>query len=152
MSLSGYTPERQTISLPRGQSFSVRGISVEDFSALLRDHLPHLDQMFDLFSRQTKDVFATGSAQKLVLTAIRDFPQIAAMAIALAADEPGTEAKAAKLPLPTQMEALMAIGRLTFEEVGGPKKFFASLQMLTAGLAPRPVAGAARAKQHVVAA
>lgn len=134
MSLSEYTPERFSISLPRGAAFSVRGVSVEDFSALLRDHMPHIDQMFDLYAKQTKDVFASGAAEKLVLMVVKDFPKITAAIISLAADEPGTEAKAAKLPLPVQIQALQNIGRLTFEEVGGPKAFFESLKGLMGGL------------------
>lgn len=140
MSLSDYTPERQPIKLPREGSFSVRGLSVEDVSALLRAHMPHVDQMFQLYAAQTKDIFATGAAEKLVLTVVKDFPQISAALISLASDEPDTEAQARKLPFPTQIEAISAIGRLTFEEVGGPKKFFASLSALMGGLMP-PAAG-----------
>lgn len=135
MSLSEYTPERFDVKLSKGGSFSVRGLSAEDFSSLLREHMPHIDQMFDLYSKQTQDVFATGAAEKLVMTVVKDFPQITAAVIALAADEPGTEDKARKLPLPVQIQAIHNIGRLTFEEVGGPKAFFASLKALMGGLA-----------------
>lgn len=136
MSLADYTPERHEIKSPAGITlFSVRGISAVDVSVLLRDHFAHLDKMFELFAQQNRDVFATGAGEKLILTVVRDFPEIAAAAISLAADEPGTEENAKSLPLPVQIEAIRHIGRLTFEIVGGPKNFFASLEPLLEGLA-----------------
>lgn len=133
MSLSDYIPERAEIKLPKG-AFSVRGLSLVDVSVLLRDHMGHLDAMFKQYAEKTKEVFTTAAAQKLVLTLVKDFPDLCAAVITLAADEPGTEAKARALTAPKQIETVTAIGRLTFEEVGGPKKFFASLQPLMAGL------------------
>ncbi len=119
MPLAGYQPATLEVPLAGGNSFHVRGLSLNDISVLVREHFPDLDALaglFDGFDTLTVDQF-----EPLALSLVSQAPGFVANAIAVAAGE-GTAADAEQLPGPTQVKALLEIGDLTFIDVGGPKK------------------------------
>lgn len=126
MPLAGFQPEQREIALGGGNSFHVRGLSLNDVAVLIREHFPDLDAIVDLFTgidKLTQDQF-----QPLAVSVVSQAPGFVANVIALAAGE-GDATDAAKLPGPIQIKALMTIGDLTFTEVGGVKK---SVEMIAA--------------------
>ena len=133
MSLADYTPLSQSVSLGRGATVSVRGLSIDDIAVLLKDHLSDLDGLFELWERSSDQPLASA---RFVVALTREAPALVATLIALAADEPDMVAKARRLSLPVQIELLKAVLRLTFEEAGGAKKFVESLNQLLRGMRP----------------
>jgi hypothetical protein len=86
----------------------------------MREHLPDLDALWGVFTKaqsSTPDDFS-----KIALAVISQAPGFAANLIALAAGEPGEAKSAMRIPAPKQVEIIVAIGDLTFTEVGGIKK------------------------------
>lgn len=127
MGLAGYQPEVREFPLQGGRhTFSVRGLSLSDLAVLIRTHLPDLEGLFEVFQKGggLDDVDVLSLATSLAAEA----PGFTANVIALAAGEVDATNSAAALPFPVQVEALVAIGDLTFKEVGGVKK---SLEMVT---------------------
>lgn len=119
MPLAGYQPATREVQLGAGNSFHVKGLSLNDLAVLIREHFPDLDAVVDLvgnFNTITSDQF-----EPLVLSVVSQAPGFAANVIALAAGE-GDASDAEKLPGPIQVKALLDIGELTFNEVGGVKK------------------------------
>lgn len=106
----------------RGEEVTLRGLSARDVLTLLLEHREDMDALV----AQAQDVGtdeAMANAESMVLGLLRDAPELVAKAIALAADEPDAAEVVARLALPDQLELIMAVGRLTFEEAGGVKKF-----------------------------
>jgi hypothetical protein len=75
---------------------------------------------------------------ELTMDLIRESPTLAGNIIALAADEsdPASMRAAATLPVTVQLEALLAIGELTFKDLAAVKKLVAGVKMLIRGLLP----------------
>lgn len=126
MALTDYQVERRDVVVKGKPLFQVQGLSLEGLSILVRTHLPDLEAIFDLVSR-TGDLsqVADQSFDTIALTLVANAPGLTANIIAVASGEADIEAAtnaARRLPFPAQMEALIHIGELTFEEVGGIKK------------------------------
>lgn len=126
MPLAGYRPETRVVALSGGNSFAVRGLSLNDVAVLIRTHFPDLDALFDLFDGVEN--MQPDQMKALALTLVTNAPGFVANVIALAAGE-GDASDAERLPAPVQLQALFDIGELTFTEVGGVKK---SLETITA--------------------
>lgn len=135
MALADYSPERVAIGF-KGGSFQVRGLSLDDVSVLMKDHLADLDELLVLYSRNVDPQMTVAATAQYAVTLVREAPSLVANVIALASDEPDAIDNARRLPLPTQVDALKAIGQLTFEEAGGAKKFFESLKELVMRVRP----------------
>lgn len=125
--LSDFQVERRELAY-KGGSFHVEGLSLESFAVLVRTHLQDLEALFDLFEHSEN--LQGADIQRLAIAVLEEAPGFAANVIALAAGEPDAAPKAAKLPGPVQLEALAAIGELTFTEVGGVKKFLPTVAKL----------------------
>jgi hypothetical protein len=72
---------------------------------------------------------------------VRELPSLVAKVIAIAADEPDEYSKVEKLPFPAQLEAVLAVGQMTFEDEDGLKKFGENILTMLAALtssAPSP--------------
>lgn len=136
MSLADYEPVREVVTLPRGGSMHVRGLSLEDFATLFRAHLTDLEAVVHIFAQNQTPETAGQQVIKHGIGIVRDAPALATTLIALAIDEPDHCEKVRKLPLAVQMMAIEKIAKLTFEEAGGPKKFVEGLASLLQGLAP----------------
>lgn len=129
MGLADYQPARESVAF-RGGSFEVRGLSAEDLGVLLRNHLPDLDNLFELYAEGVDERLAVFGTAQYIIKIVQEAPGLTSNVIALAADRPDLVDKARTLPLPVQVEALKTIIRLTFEEAGGPKNFFESMKNL----------------------
>lgn len=127
MPLAGYQPETRTVQIGPQNTMIIRGISLTDLATLIREHMPDMDAVFDLF--KSVDTMKVEDLQPLILTVVTQAPGLAANVIALAAGE-GDASDAAKLPMPVQVAALLDIGSLTFTEVGGVGKFMETVAAL----------------------
>jgi hypothetical protein len=135
MALADYQPERVDIPF-KGGSFQVKGLSLDDVSVLMKHHLTDMDELLELYSRNVSQDIAVAATAQYAVTLVREAPALVANVLALAAEEPDSVDNARRLPIPTQIEALKVIGRLTFEEAGGAKKFFESLKDLAMRVRP----------------
>lgn len=128
MGLASYTPERHEVVL-KGGSFHVEGLSLEAVSWLVQYHLPDLEALFALF--QNAEVVDEKSLRPLFMSLVTEAPGFVANVIALAAGEPDHAKTAAKLPAPVQVDVLLAIGDLTFSDVGLKKSLETIAALLT---------------------
>lgn len=131
MSLSDFQVPTESVKIPGGASFSVRGLSLDDISSLVQRYRPALQSIYEEFEQQGD--FTLESTASLVEGMIASFPGFVAYAIALASDEPEQAELARKLPMSVQVEAVEHIGRLTFVAEGGPKKVLATVVRVLKG-------------------
>jgi hypothetical protein len=120
----------------RGGRFALRGLALNDVSELVRNHLPELNKLFQLYDNEETRENALAESARFAITIVRETPIMVAKMIALAADEPQAVDVAARLPLPVQVECVRKIIELTFEEAGGAKKFLDSVMSLVGGMIP----------------
>lgn len=130
MALADYQAEHRDFDL-KGGSFRVKGLSLNEFTTLIRQHMPDLEAIFDLGAQTMsgKTEVTENDIQHLVIAFAEQAPSLVANVIALAAGE-GNEAGIAaayRLTFPVQVEVLSAICSLTFDEVGGIKKALESV-------------------------
>lgn len=111
----------------RNTQLVVRGLAFVDVAALIQQHRNELDRLVGLFTAKVGEKPGT---QDLIKVLLAEMPALAAAIIAHGCDEPQQASKAARLPIAVQTEAILAIGRLTFEEAGGVKKFAEQLVAL----------------------
>lgn len=135
MALADYQPERVTVEF-KGGSFQVKGLSLDDVTVLMRHYLTDIDHLIELYAKDVDPKLSVAATAQYAITLVREAPTLVAHVIALAAEEPDQIDMARRLPIPVQVEALKAIGRLTFEEAGGAKKFFESLTELLTRVRP----------------
>lgn len=138
MALSDFEPDTITIPVGKKTTFDVRGLSFLDLSALMRTHFNDLENLFELYEKEAGQDINNMSMARYATALIKDAPGLVAHLIALAADEPQMVNNAHRLPLLTQVDALRAIGKLTFEEVGGVKKLIGMIADLAGELKARP--------------
>ncbi len=126
MGLADYQPETRVIPV-KGGSFEVKGLSLTDFTTLVRYHLPDLEALYalgaDVMSGKTE--LEEGDITSLAVAFCDQAPGFVANLIALAAGEADNKKaieSAFKLPAPLQVKVLVDIADLTFMEVGGVKK------------------------------
>lgn len=135
MGLADYKPKREQITFSGG-SFSVRGLGLDDFAVLINEHLADMDSLFDLYDEASRQDARVAEIARFAIVLAREAPALTANVIALASDEPDTVEQARRLSLPVQVNALKAIGTLTFEEAGGFRKFAESLTSLLTAIRP----------------
>lgn len=139
MALSNYVVPRTEVALDATNTISVRGLSLEDITFLVSVHKGDMDALVEMFRTQAlaHDVTKAGSkldpaiidsavrksGDKMIQSFLQQFPLLAANVIAVASDEPEAWQVARHLPLPVQVEAILATARLTFEDAEGFKKF-----------------------------
>lgn len=124
--LADYVAKRELIELD-GTSFSVGGVSFNGLTQLINTHFADLDAIISLAKEAVNgdiDNVSQGSIESLVLSAVSDAPGFIANLIAVAAGETSEKAvqAAAAIAAPKQIEIVLKIVKLTFEEVGGVKK------------------------------
>lgn len=135
MALKDLSFESVTIKAGKGE-FAVRGLSFADITSVFTFYKEDAKEALALFEEKTG-----GDSEKLgeVLPSLlpellSKLPTLTAFIIALAADEPEMIGTVSKLPAPVQLESLITIGRLTFEEPEALKNFFVNLTDLLGGL------------------
>lgn len=127
MALRDYTQPTKTVEFPGG-SFVVKGLSFNTLAALFTDAKDEMMEAMGLYDGMASSGEVTNEALGLAL--IQQFPKVVAKLIAYGAGEPDAEEQAGKLPVPVQMDALMALSDLTFAEPDALKKFVGQVTSL----------------------
>lgn len=137
MSLADIQIPRDEVTF-RGESLSFRGLSLNDFSTLMRGHMEELSTLFDMYDNaETRDTAISQSAH-FAIKIVKEAPNMVAQLIVLASDSPQEHIEHAKrFPLPLQVECVRCIINVTFEEAGGAKKFLDSLMGMVTNLRPK---------------
>lgn len=135
MALKDLSFESVTIKAGKGE-FAVRGLSFADVTSVFTFYKDEARQALAMFEEKTGgDPNKLGEALPALLPELlSQLPMLTAFITALAADEPESMLTVGKLPAPVQLEALLAIGRLTFEEPEALKNFLVNLTDLLGGL------------------
>jgi hypothetical protein len=121
----------------RGGSLELRGLSLNDFSVLMRNYLPELNNLFQLYENEATRDNAISQSVKFASTVVQEAPGMVAQMIVLCGDEDTSLLPvAAKLPITVQVECVRKIIELTFEEAGGAKKFLDSLVGMVKTMGP----------------
>lgn len=137
MSLKDFTHTQTIIPLPGGHEFKVRGISLNDVALIFRWHEDAVQEIYvKLQANANLGLNDPASVVDVIREIIQVTPGLVGSLIALAADEAGEVMTVNSLPLPIQIEALTAIGQLTFQDLDGAKKFAASVIGLLNRIAP----------------
>lgn len=134
--LSNMVIETQRISY-RGNEFAVAGIGLDTIAELmvsgergqLETAVAQLEKLYNATQAKDDNAMTAGLTQ-LVL----QLPGLAAKLIALAAGEPNQTDKVRKLPISVQLDAILAIGRLTFDGEDSIKNFVNGLMTLLSGM------------------
>lgn len=129
------------IKLPGGKrSFTVRGLALTDISNIIRARSNDIEAFYVKFSEGMgmgdaagDPKYASVMATKFGSSLLTSAPDLAADIIAYASDEPTLAHTVRKLPFPVQIEALEAIGELTFTEEDSLKKAVATVVKFMAG-------------------
>lgn len=127
MALSDIIFEQATVKAGN-QSFTVQGLSLADLTTLLTEHRADFMAAIALFEQHQDNPteFAVQVTQVL--------PRLVAAAVALAAGEPGEVKVVERLPAPVVLDAVMAVGRLTFTDPLALPNFLANLTGLLGGV------------------
>lgn len=104
----------------------VRGLSLDDISALIVNHLDTMMQVTTLYIQSQKDITASGNMTDLFLLAAREFPEFVSEVISIVTDTPSLREK--RLPVGVQIKIIQATVKLTAEDVGGLGNLSAILQ------------------------
>lgn len=132
MGLATFTPERHEHVMKGNSVISVTGLTLNHIARLIHYHFQDIEALFDLF--KNLDKAHEGDVSKIIMGLVSDAPGFVANVIALAADEPDQAEKAEKLPFPVQIELLMKVAEMTFEDVGGLKKGMETIAALLVNL------------------
>jgi len=124
-----------------GGEFELRGVSLPDISAAIMEHREAVDRVAEILRRTNANDLDT--TVEILIDVIRESPYLAAFLICSCADEPDAYSAAFHLPLTVQIEALRAIGELTFSDAEALKKLIADVRGLLAGMRPPVPVGAA---------
>jgi hypothetical protein len=119
----------ETVEVPGGGEFAVRGLSFVDLRLLVSKHASELAEFFDLVANGSGELAITNAAA-VAGQFINDAPAIAAEVIALASGEKDVFEIALALPFPVQVDALTKIGKLTFASEDSAKKFLQTVRSL----------------------
>lgn len=132
MGLRDIVIRTKTISV-EDTTFEVRGVSMNDLMVAASDYGPQLSLIFTKLQSGSLD---TTDVKSAILGLLREFPEVLAAVICLAADdyEPAMVKKMCRVPMGVTVEALEAIFGLTFASEADVKKLMESLtRMMAAG-------------------
>lgn len=116
----------------RESNFTVHGLTLDIVMDLMsKGHRPEMEKAIDTIRLAVGDDFDKGVDTADVLGAlaciVQQVPEMVAKVIAGAADEPDMWSAVRKLPIDVQLDALMKIGKLTFDGEDSIKKFVTNL-------------------------
>lgn len=131
MGLAQHQTPRIIVPLLGENTVALRGLNLDDFSALLVDHLEPVSKIADLYAEHKNSVFSNKAFQGFIIGIAKDFPAIVTEVISIAADEPDEKPK---LSTGLQISCLTAVMKLTVEEAGGLGNLFAQLAALGRGV------------------
>lgn len=143
MALAEFVPESRPVMLNGKALFKVEGLSLDALAVLVRTHLPDFEAVFGIITagEHQSESFLL-HLQRIAQSMMLQCPGLVANIIAVASGEELTEeliATARRLPFPVQVDALIQIGTMTFEEAGGVKKAAESLTFLLMRLRTKPL-------------
>jgi hypothetical protein len=140
--LSGFIPVTDDVTYPGGK-FAVRGLSLEDFTILIRSHYPPMLALFEKYvseaGMERLDVevgggLNLGDMKAVVLDALDTAPALIGDVIACASGETENAHIARTLPMGVQIDAIGKIVTLTLEAEGGMEKLLGTINLLTTSL------------------
>jgi hypothetical protein len=141
MGLRKHKTPTQTMPLLEGNTLTVRGLNLDDFTALLTNHLEPMSKAAALYDQHKKNSFSDTSFNNFMLTVAADFPGLVSEVISMCEVlSPEEEAEAdPDEPVPPlgvgfQLTALSSILTLTVQEAGGMGNLFAQLAQLGKGV------------------
>lgn len=137
MPLSDYQPPKETVKFPGGE-FQVRGIALKDVAILFETNRHAVDEIYVTLAAREGQEINEATVVEVVRNIVEVTPSLVAAVIALAADEYTKTEIVGQLPVPVQIEALEAIGRLTFVDLAGAKKFVAGIVSILRNMIPNP--------------
>lgn len=114
-----------------GGSFSVRGLALADVMMISQSFGPQAAMLFTKVINKEKILEA--DVRTILMDLLPQAPDMLALAIALAADEPDMVSKVRKLQPQYQLAALESIFQLTFEGEAELKKFMESIIRMLVG-------------------
>lgn len=134
MSLAAFVPATATVKVG-DSSFQVKGLSSADIGAVLENNLDELTLIFDMFKEGN-------ASEGEIALAVAKLPRMAAALIAMGSAEEDAELdvlarNATRLPASVQVDALLQIGKLTFEDAGGLGKFIENISHLLGQIKPK---------------
>lgn len=133
MALADYDLPKRVVPLPGGNSFAVRGFSLEDITFLIDEQGEAVRKFFDDYA-QDGQMKSDANPISAIMDVLRQAPDLAASIIARGADEPDMISKIKKLPIGVQVDAMQKIAELSFEASGGPGNFVETVVGLMRGL------------------
>jgi len=133
MGLADFQCEFRTVS-GKGGSFHVYGLSLSDIAPIIRQHFEDIDALWSIAESALdgRAELTQGDIGRIAVALCEQAPGFVANVIARATREKADNIfdVAASLPAPLQIEALLSIIDLTFDEVGGVKKALESVARL----------------------
>ena len=143
MALTDFVPESRPVVVNGKPLFNVEGLSLDTLAVLVKTHLPDFESIFDIIENgEQRNEKLIDHLQRVSQGIVMQAPGLAANIIAVCSGEEVTEdlvKTARRLPFPIQVDALMQIGAMTFEEVGGIKKAAETLMVLLMRLRTKPL-------------
>lgn len=122
MAIAGYKAPRREVPLAGAEPFYVKGLGLNEIAVLVETHFQDIEALLDLFVASGRNLTAD-DLRNIAPAIVSSAPGFAANLIALAADEPDAAPTIQnEFVVGTQIEAIRAIGDLTFGEFGGIKK------------------------------
>jgi hypothetical protein len=143
MALPAYTPATESVTLPDGVSFDVRGLCLEDFAVLLRSHYRIMSDLFDKYVgeaalheiKEVHEVLGSSDFTGIVFEVLETAPALIGDMIARAADETENPQQARMLPAGVQVDAVVKVVVLTLQAEGGWGKLMETIGTLRGSLA-----------------
>lgn len=134
MALKTYTIPRLPVLLTEGNEIQVRGLNLDDVSFLVQVHRDDVDKIIAAFRSEVPsldpeavDAAVRERGNAMISVLLQHFPIVAGNVIAVASDEPEQWDVAQKLPVPVQIDALVKVAKLTFNDFDGFKKFLGNV-------------------------
>jgi len=141
MGLRKHKTPTQKVPLLDDNVLVLRGLNLDDFTALLTTHLEPMSKAASLYSEHKKNSFSDTSFNNFVLTIAADFPglvsEVISMCEVLSPEEEREIDPDEPLPIlgvGFQLSALSTILTLTVQEAGGLGNLFAQLAHLGKGV------------------
>lgn len=140
MPLADYKPPTKKLSFSGGD-FEVRAVSLMDVAVIIEAHETQIERIYQKVQMKTGQQITPELVGDVFMDVIREAPVLVGHLIAIAADERDANGDllltvAGSLPMTVQVEALQAIGELTFTDLASVKKFGADVMKLIRGILP----------------
>ena len=134
MALADFVVKKTTIKFDGGE-FAVRGINFNDITTVLIEEQEEVEKAMALYQAGNPDDPA--HQQTFLSEMLAKVPRLVAKVVTNCAGEPDQWGTFLTMPIPTQIEALVAVVDLTFVEPDALKKFTAHVGHLLGKMTPK---------------